>query len=263
MSMPIKEYRGEMLNHSETTKIRRTAGRRSGRGLSCVIFALGLAGCAYQGGIDSPATQKFTWISYLSGDDIKAACRDGSPEKYRLVYNARYDEQLRTYEVLADAIDDGGFLTARAQGKATITQLRLDNLLQPWEWQKAQARLEPQQMEALRASLRQAGFYGQPDVGLDLNSKGFYWAAVGCVNGRFYFNGWQHPSKGFETLAFPKILFAHDNNELKINPPRPLGPSDLRLSTGPSREAEGIPGFLVTVKEDGLSGGGLGLRDPF
>ena len=225
--------------------------------LSCLLFAV--SGCAYGGGIDNPVQQKFVWFSYLAGDDIREGCAEGSPERYRLVYNARYDEQLRTYEVLADEIDGGGFVTARSQGQASVADLRSDDLLAPWRWQKAQARLDGQAMQKLRDSLSVAGFYDRPALGLELNSKAFSWAAVGCREGRFFFSGWQHPSTEFETLGFPTILFAHDQTGQDINPPRPLTPSELGRFDNSARSYGGVPRFLVTVREDGLSGGGFGL----
>lgn len=230
---------------------------RSLAGLSCLLFAV--SACAFGGGIDNPVQQKFVWFSYLAGDDIREACAQGGPERYRLVYNARYDEQLRTYEVLADEIDGGGFLTARTQGQATVTVLRADDLLAPWRWQKAQARLEVQAMQNLRNSLDAAGFYDRPAVGLELNSKAFYWAAVGCRDGRFFFSGWQHPSDDFDNLAFPALLFAHDGTGQEVNPPRSLSPSELGRFDNSARSYGGVPRFLVTVREGGLSGGGFGL----
>ena len=237
--------------------------RRLGRLAAGLSGGLLFAACVYEGGIDAPGTQKFTWFSYVSGDDIRAACEPGGLEKYRFVYNARYDEQLRSYEILGDAIDGGGFLTVRAQGKATISNLRFDDFLAPWRWQKSQSRLEAQEMEQLRAALAQAGFYDRPDVGLELNSKAFYWAAVGCVDGKFYFGGWQDPSKAFKALRFPDLLFQQDATGLAVNPPRPLNPIDLGRTSRPRNEQGGdIPRFLITVGEDGLEGGGLGLLSP-
>ncbi len=238
--------------------------RRLRRVFAGLSGSLLLAACVYEGAIDSPATQKFTWFSYVSGDDIREACQPGGPERYRFVYNARYDEQLRSYELLGDAIDEGGFLTARAQGKATISNLRLDDFLAPWRWQKAQSRLDGQQMQQLREALREAGFYGQPEVGLELNSQAFYWAVVGCVDGKFYFGGWQDPSRAFKALRFPEMLFEQDGTGLAVNPPRPLNPIERGRTSGPWQERGGdIPRFLITVGEDGLKGGGLGLRSPF
>lgn len=223
-----------------------------------------LVACTYQGQADSPATHKFTWLSYLSGDDIRAACGPGAPEKYRFVYNARYDEQLRSYDILGDGIDQGGFVTARAKGRATISQLRFDDLLAPWRWQKSENRLDGQEMEQLRQALAEAGFFGRPDVGLELNSKGFYWAVVACVDGKFYFGGWQDPSEAFTALRFPEMLIEQDGTGVAVNRPRDLNPVELGRASGPAQERGGETSrFLITVGENGLEGGGLGLRNPF
>ena len=271
-NMTYTAKRQDMQNSPlRTARIRpllRVSGRFLGalasRALAGLSGGLLLAGCAYEGAIDSPLTQKFTWFSYVSGDDIRAACQPGSSEKYRFIYNARYDEQLRSYEVLGDAIDKGGFVTARAQGKATITNLSSEDFLAPWRWQKARSRLDEQEMAQLREALAEAGFYGKPDVGLELNSKAFYWAVVGCIEGNFFFGGWQDPSEAFKALRFPEMLFAQDGTGLAVNPPRPLNPIERGRSSGPWQDRGGdIPRFLITVGEQGLEGGGLGLRNPF
>ncbi|MDJ0946934.1 MAG: hypothetical protein QNJ30_26080 [Kiloniellales bacterium] len=229
-----------------------------------VTGGLLLVACVYEGAIDSPATQKFTWFSYVSGDDIRADCEPGSPETYRFVYNARYDEQIRSYEVLVDEAEGSASITARAQGKASISTLRLDDILAPWRWKKAQSRLDGQEMSQLREALAEAGFYGRPEVGLELNSKAFYWAVVGCIEGNFYYGGWQDPAASFKDLRFPAMLLDQDGTGLAVNPPRPLDPIELGRSNGPAQDRGGdIPRFLITVGEDGLEGGGLGLRDPF
>jgi len=223
-----------------------------------------LAGCVSEGASDSPVAGRFTWISYVSGDDIRMACEAGSPEKYRFVFNARYDEQRRTYEILGDSIDGGGFLTARARGRATISEIRSTDFLAPWRWQMSETRLNVQEMDQLRGALADAGFHGRPEVGLQLNSKAFYWAVVGCVDGEFVFGGWQHPSDTFDGLRFPEMLFAHDQTGMAINAPRRLTPIELgRVSQQANRRRSGdLPRFLIAVREDGLRGGGLGLRNP-
>src|SRR3546814_17861315 len=88
--------------------------------LPCLL----LAACLYRGNIDDPMTIKATWLSYLNGDDMRAACVEGAPLQYRLIYNADYDEQLRSYEVTGtpgsagDA--GGGRLVVRVLGRRGI-----------------------------------------------------------------------------------------------------------------------------------------------
>src|ERR1700751_6126832 len=90
----------------------RTAGERTVapraarpvRALSIFMIGVtaGLAACSYRGDIDNPVVRKVSWFSYLDGTDIRAACTEGAQDRYRLVYNVRYEEQLRSYEVVAD-----------------------------------------------------------------------------------------------------------------------------------------------------------------
>ncbi len=223
--------------------------------------ALVLAGCVSEGETDSPLAGRFTWVSYVSGDDIRRDCEAGSPERYRFVFNARFDEQRRTYEILGVSTG-GGLLTARARGRATISEIRSTDFLAPWRWQTAEARLNAQEMEQLRSALAVAGFPGRPEVGLQLNSKAFYWAVTGCVDGEFAFGGWQHPSDAFDALRFPEMLFARDQTGMAVNEPRRLTPIELgRVSQQGRRQRSGdLPRFLIAVREDGLRGGGLGRR---
>lgn len=223
--------------------------------------ALVLSACVSEGETDSPLAGRFTWVSYVSGDDIRRDCGAGSPERYRFVFNARFDEQRRTYEVLVGSTG-GGFLTARARGRATISEIRSTDFLAPWRWQTAEASLNAQEMDQLRSALADAGFPGRPEVGLQLNSKAFYWAVVGCVDGEFAFGGWQHPSDTFDALRFPEMLFARDQTGMAVNEPRRLTPIELgRVSQQGRRQRSGdLPRFLIAVREDGLRGGGLGRR---
>ncbi len=65
--------------------------RRTRRLFLCAALAaplLVLSACTYRGESDNPVVRRFTWFSYLNGDDIRAACRADTRERYRFVYNA-------------------------------------------------------------------------------------------------------------------------------------------------------------------------------
>src|SRR3546814_20917874 len=74
-------------------------------------------------------TIKATWLSYLNGDDMRAACVEGAPLPYRLIYNADYDEQLRSYDVTgtpgSDGDAGGGSLVVRVLGGRGIAVTEL------------------------------------------------------------------------------------------------------------------------------------------
>ena len=54
-----------------------------------LLVAFACAGCNYQGR-DDALSQRFTWFSYMNGDDILAACNPGAPDRFRFVYNGVY-----------------------------------------------------------------------------------------------------------------------------------------------------------------------------
>ena len=75
-------------NHQGPTGRRDSgAALRSRVAIAGLFSALVLSGCVSEGETDSPLAGRFTWVSYVSGDDIRRDCEAGSPERYRFVFN--------------------------------------------------------------------------------------------------------------------------------------------------------------------------------
>ena len=68
--------------------------------------ALVLGACEYVERPENAAERRFTWFSYLVGEDLKESCRSHAPPRYRFIYNAIFSEQVRTYEI--NGLSDGG-----------------------------------------------------------------------------------------------------------------------------------------------------------
>ena len=220
------------------------------------MIGLGFVGaaCAYRGQIDNPLTLKATWFSYLEGGDIRQSCAPGAVDRYRLVYNARYTEQLRSYEVTADGTG-GGVLVARALGGANLLEIRLDDPQAPWRWQKSEARLAPGEMTEFVADLDRAGLFGPPPDGLRLNSWQFYWAVSACRDGRFYFSAWAHPGPQFDSFEpVAEFLFARDKTGLPVSRPRPVDAAERFGSRGGQEERGATTRFTLQVEGNGLGG---------
>ena len=227
---------------------------RRRRALGLALLALGvLAGCAYEGAIDQPVTIKATWFSYLNGDDIRSACTDGAPSWYRLVYNGNYDEQLRTYEVVADGTG-GAYYKARVQTGAglDLTKFSFDGLQGIAGWITVQTRLIPVDLAALERALEASDAFGPAPVGLRLASEQFYWVASLCRDGRFHFNAWLYPSARAAGLRFPQALLGHDGTGIAVNPPREVAGFER---VGRTVRGEGRPQpFDLEVGENGFKG---------
>lgn len=185
-----------------------TRKRAANLTLSVVAAAL-LVACTYQGGIDRQTTIKFTWFSYVNGDDIRQSCGQGTDFLARFVYNGDYNKQLRNYEVVADGAG-GAYIVARAMGGKDVSSLLLDRNLDLWGWKKSQAKLDAAAFDRFKARLRESDAYGGAPDGLRLRSNRYYWVAVICRQGEIAFNAWQHPSDRYERLSFPETLLAAD-----------------------------------------------------
>src|SRR3546814_7255248 len=104
-------------------------------------------------------TIKATWLSYPNGDDMRAACVEGAPLQYRLIYNADYDEQLRSYEVTctpgSDGDAGGGRLVVRVLGSSGIAgnEMTFSDPLAFARWKRSEAPLGASVVERLNAAL--------------------------------------------------------------------------------------------------------------
>src|SRR6185295_10649270 len=67
-------------------------------GLTFAIVSPALAQRADRN-VDQPVVRSLNWFAYVAADDIRAACQPGGRNRLRLVYNALWEEQVRTYEV--------------------------------------------------------------------------------------------------------------------------------------------------------------------
>jgi hypothetical protein len=217
------------------------------------LLGLGLAGCAYRGGVDEPITRRASWFSYLDGGGLRETCGPGTIDRYRLVYNGRYTEQLRSYEVTGDGAG-GAILVSRALDEANLVTLRLDDLQAPWRWKRSESRLSPAEMQEFIGRLGQSGLFDEAPEGLRLDSWKFYWVASGCRDGVFQFSAWVHPSPRWDALAFPELLFARDGTGVAVNPPRPVSVAEGAFARGPVDERGTTTRFSLQVDGKGLGG---------
>jgi hypothetical protein len=220
------------------------------RRLALLLLLVVLASCAYRGGGEDPAVRKFSWFSMVNGDDIRGRCADTAGyERYRIIYNAVYSEQVRVYE-LNRGPKDGHVLKAQITQPGNLAEgVDLADLMRPWRPKSGLAFLDDATFSKLVSQLDVSGLFKGAPKGLDLPSESFFWTAVGCRNGQVYFSAWKHPGPEFSAIAFDKLLFALDQSGVKVNPPR--HPVSIFL---PQRGNSGPEPFLMTVGENGLIG---------
>src|SRR4051812_2306638 len=49
--------------------------------------------------VDQQIVRSLNWFSYVAAEDIRAACQHGGRSRLRLIYNALWEEQVRSYEI--------------------------------------------------------------------------------------------------------------------------------------------------------------------
>lgn len=222
--------------------------------MALLAAGLMLAACTASGPAGDPVSRSFTWFSYLNGDDIRARC-SGFRDRYRLVYNALWQEQVRTYDVTQESGGQGAMLEAHVFGNVNLMQLRLSDPLASWRGESSLVRMPPAAVAALDAALAQAGFEQPARRGMVLQSDRFYWIAMACRDGRFHWNAWLAPSPEFARLDLLSVLNPYDGTRVAVNPPRrvpqtPFRPHGYDMHTSP----EGTQ-FQVQVTENGIRTG--------
>jgi len=214
-----------------------------------VAVLVGLSACTYRAGdSDNPIGRSFSWFSYLNADDLRANCTKGEPDRYRVVYNAVWQEQVRTYDFTAGG--DGGELKIQVKSDADFARaIPLDDLLSPWRGKILRARLSRRDIRRLGRALRQSGFYKPVPQGTRVQSWGFFWVAAACEGGRFRFNVWAYPTRRFEHVTLARTLKRLDRTNIPFNKPRDTWEPDRQ-------EDKDIDRYQLVVKGDGFAGNG-------
>lgn len=213
---------------------------------AALLAILGLSACAYRGGdIGDPVTRKFHWFSFVDGEDIRATCQAGTPDRFRLVYNGIYDEQLRIYEL--DALRR--LLVVRVVQQGDAGRLSSVDPLAPYRAAEERVQLDQPTYDGLVRSFAASGMFAPPPVGLELPSRSYYWTAATCKDGRYGFTAWKHPSAAFDALAFPRPLFALDPSGIAVNQAKPV-PVDPQWEDA-ARRLE-VTAFTLKVGKAGL-----------
>jgi hypothetical protein len=225
------------------------------------LVALGVAlvvgACAYhtppRTNIDNPAVAKWAWFSYLDGNDIRETCVSGSLDRYRLVYNAQYNKQVRVYEATSDGAG-GAYLVSRARsGSPNLSDWRLSDPMSPWRWSQSDVRLAADEFREFAGLVGESGLDLGAPVGKKLHSKDFYWVAAACRGGIFAFHAWVDAQGDFDRIRFTDFLRARDRTGLAYREAVPVPPQD-KIITG-RRKGQNPPDFFIlTVEEDGIGG---------
>jgi hypothetical protein len=212
-----------------------------------------LAGCA-DAPLDNPIGRSLGWFNYLDAADIRSACSQRNGERYRLIYNAIWGEQVRAYDIAAPPEDTAAALSVRVFFPENLNDINLRDPLSPYRGQAKTVALSAADMTAFREALQASGFDASVPRGLILPSDGFYWIVAACRDGVFHYNAYAYPSGSFAAIRFDRWLFDRDPSGVAVNLPRQSAPRqsrNVRVSEGTAYSV-----FDMTVGDNGLAGVG-------
>ena len=178
-----------------------------------------LAACTYQpGDVANPLTRKFTWFSYVAGDDLRSGCHSGAPDRFRIIYNGDWDEQVRIYEL---GLSGPRTLDERVIVAGQLGEISFSDPLAPWRGKSASVVLRDEEYQALVRDLADSGAYHSPVDTLTLAARDYYWLAASCRDGVFHLTAWLYPSEAFDRISFATWLGALDRTGIPFNSPVP------------------------------------------
>jgi len=187
--------------------------------IAAALMGLTLAGCAAKGPATNTFVMRYQWLDYVQGEDIKALCEAGAPARIRLIYNAIFTEEVRTYDLTA--VDQGAtsMATRRWRGDSAIT-LRAGSLEGAMAPQEGEAYIGPADTQAIVEALDASGFYAPPPDGLVLRSDDFFWVGSACIDGVFMVQA--YPKSRFADIRFAGLLSQFDPIPEPLPVPREL-----------------------------------------
>jgi hypothetical protein len=228
-------------------------GRRVvGLALAC---AAALAACT----LDNPLGRSLGWFRYLDAADIRDVCAARAGERYRLIYNAVWGQQVRSYDIAAGPGDGGATLAIRVFFPENLNDVDLLDPLALYRGRTATVALSPADLAGFRDALHASDFDGATPQGLVLRSDSFYWTAASCRDGVFHYNAYAYPSPRFAALHFDRWLFAHDPTGVPIAAPVPVGPRPQQNYRATDTAPAPNTVFDMTVGANGL----VGVGSPF
>ncbi len=205
--------------------------------------------------VEQPIVRSFHWFSYVGGDDIRAACAPGSRNRLRLIYNAIYDEQVRTYEIFLQPDGTAGMTVGVLADQGNLTNLLVGDatdVTNPWRMRRGQRVLTVDETRELLGLLQASAAFGPPRDGLRLPDVDFWWTVASCRNGVWGFQAYHHPTDGFANVKFAARLFSWDTVPVPVNPPRKLVPAELRRDPNAPVNHLRANQWTLTVGKDGL-----------
>lgn len=205
--------------------------------------------------VDKPIVRSFNWFDYVAAKDIREACTPGGRSRLRLIYNALWEEQVRSYEIFLQPDGTAGMTIGVLAGQGTVTNLLISDpsdVFSPWSMKRGERLLTAGETRELMGLLEASRAFGPPPDGLRLPDNDFWWTVASCRNGVWGYQAYHYPTDGFANVRFSAKLFGWDNVPIPVNPPRKLEPAELRRDWNAPANRMRADRWMLVVGKDGL-----------
>jgi hypothetical protein len=138
----------------------------------------------------------------------------------RLIYNAIYSEQVRTYELFLQPDGTTGLSIGVLADQGVVSNLLINNggdVLKPWSMKKGERILNAGETRDLMALFQASAAFGPPRDGLRLPDVDFWWTVASCRDGVWGFQAYHYPTDGFANVKFAQKLFSFDGVPVPVN----------------------------------------------
>jgi hypothetical protein len=224
-----------------------------------LVFGLSATASAQRAdrNVDMPIVRSVNWFGFVGGDDIRASCVSGGRDRLRLVYNALWEEQVRTYEIYLQPDGTAGLNVGVLADQGSVSAVTIaagEDALNPWRMRRGQRLLDAAETRELMRLLQASSAFGPPRDGLRLPDNDFWWTVASCRGGVWGFQAYHYPTDGFANVRFSEKLFALDSVKIAVNRPRKLEPAEFRrdMNANSQRSTSRADRWILVVGKDGL-----------
>lgn len=171
---------------------------------------------------------RLTWFGYVSGDDMRRSCAQSTLERYRVVFNAEYTKQVRTYDILQNG--KGATLRGKVFRGSLTVDAAFSSAVQGLIGRSGERPLDATAFVAFKRAVATAKPYLADDP-VFLRSDSYYWVVLHCDRGRIIARAFTGPAEHLENLAFRRFLLDRDPTGVPVRVQRPV-PADIRTGFG-------------------------------
>jgi hypothetical protein len=191
---------------------------------------------------------------------MQRTCSRSTLERYRVVFNAEYTKQVRTYDILQKR--DGATLRGRVFRGSLTSDASFSSAVGGLIGRTGQLPLNAAGFAAFKQAVAGAEPYlaGEP---VYLRSDSYFWVVLECRGGRVLARAFTGPRDHLERLPFRRILLANDPTGVPVRVQRPLPADQLSgfgrayslMESETTERAEGDAGPLFQFRfENGRIG---------